>query len=103
MIQLPLLVVFSLVTGMFGSYFARKISGYKDYEINLQHYMASFLSSLLYAFLIWIGFITDILTWFDIQTGDGIVRLCIVFLILKIAVSYYCDEMADQITFKYKK
>ncbi|NMB82394.1 MAG: hypothetical protein GYA14_11310 [Ignavibacteria bacterium] len=102
-IQLIFLIIFSLITGILGSLIARLITNNKHYEINFQHWIKSILTSLLYAFLIWVGFLSYIFTWFDLKIFEGWIQLSIILLILKIAISFFCDELADQITFKYRR
>jgi hypothetical protein len=102
-IQFPLLVAACWVTGLVGSWIARVITTFNLFETNIQHGMQGVLIAVLYALLVWTGFIPWLLSWFDYTTTTGFIQTAVIFIILKFAITEGCDNWADNLTFKNKK
>jgi len=91
----------AILSGLLGSYTSRFMTQYWKYDNkNFQHILRNMLNSLIYAFVVWIGFISSIFTLYDITEFTGLMQLFLSLMFIKLLVFFASDFYADRISFQ---
>jgi len=100
LIKFVYIFITAILSGIAGSFIARMMTHFWEFTKNIQHATRNLINGFVYAFIVWIGFVTFIFSMYDLTTFLGIAQLFISLLFIKLLVFYASDYYSDKIAFQ---